>query len=300
MIQTIQYLLNKILEQSQKPKFRRVSNTFWMSLVIFALITGCLPTPQIVNQPLPELTQVPDQPAIPLSPTRPVFQPGELVDYTVQDGDTIPALAARFNTSVAKIMENNPIIPASTTTLPPGMPMRIPIFYLPLWGSQYQILPNALFVNGPAEVGFDAVSFANDQPGWLKNYKVYAYDGWRTGSELVAYIGMSYSVSPRLLLALLEYRFQVLSNPQMPANVDRSLLGYDKEYHENFYLQLLWLADTLNNSYYSWLRGDLLIHELADGELERFDPWQNAATVSVQHYLARILSERRVPPGHQS
>jgi LasA protease len=276
---------------SASKRLSRISwHRFYFSLLVVTLLAGCLPSPQITNQ---QATKTPfnfDQPLPSESPTRPVYQPGELVDYTVQDGDTVSALAARFNTTVGKILENNSGIPNTTTTLPPGMPMQIPIFYLPLWGSQNHILPNALYVNGPAEVGFDAVAFANSQPGWLKDYKVYAYDGWRTGSELVAYIGMSYSVSPRLLLALLEYRFHALTDPQMPANVDKKLLGHNKEYYENFYLQLLWLADTLNDGYYSWLRGDLLSQDLEGGELERFDPWQNAATVTIQHYLARVLT----------
>jgi len=31
---------------------------------------------------------------------RPIYAPGELVDYTAQSGDTLPLLAARFNTKV--------------------------------------------------------------------------------------------------------------------------------------------------------------------------------------------------------
>jgi LasA protease len=42
-------------------------------------------------------------------------------------GDTLPALAAHFNTSVEKIRAANPEIPPIVTTLPPGMPMKIPI-----------------------------------------------------------------------------------------------------------------------------------------------------------------------------
>jgi LasA protease len=262
-----------------------------LGLVIVSLVlSSCLPSPEVIVEPL---TTTPGAPGstITITPlaTRPVYGPGELVDYTVQDGDTLPALSARFNTSVEQIRKANPIIPDDVTTLPPGMPMQIPIYYLPLWGTQYQILPNALYVNGPAEIGFDAVSFCADKPGWLKDYTIYAYDGWRTGPEVVAYIGMSYSISPRLLLALLEYRFGALSDPEAPSNVDRNLLGYTEPYHANLYYQLLWFADFLNEGYYSWQTGTLLQQELADGELERFDPWQNAATVSLQRYFAMIL-----------
>src|SRR5215813_2001254 len=74
----------------------------------------------------------------PLAPTpvpaptsgRPEYKPGELVDYTAQTGDTLPALAVHFNTTVAEIMAANPIIPREATTMPPGFPMKIPIYYL--------------------------------------------------------------------------------------------------------------------------------------------------------------------------
>jgi len=36
-------------------------------------------------------------------PTRPVYIPGELVEYNAQSGDTLPALAAHFNTTVQEI-----------------------------------------------------------------------------------------------------------------------------------------------------------------------------------------------------
>ena len=52
--------------------------------------------------------------------------------------------------------------------MPPGMPMKIPIYYQPFWGSQYQIIPDSLFINGPAQVGFDTSAFVAAQPGWLK------------------------------------------------------------------------------------------------------------------------------------
>jgi LasA protease len=263
-----------------------------MGMVIFCLLlSSCLPAPEIIVESM-TTTPTSENPSITITPlpTRPVYGPGELVDYTVQDGDSLPALAARFNTSIEQIRKVNPIIPQDVSTLPPGMPMQIPIYYQPLWGTPYQMIPNALFVNGPADIGFDAVAFCKDKPGWLTQYSIYAYDGWRTGPELVAYIGMSYSISPRLLLAILEYRFGALSDPNPPSNVDHNLLGYTEPFHANLYYQLLWFADYLNEGYYNWLAGNLLSQELTDGELERFDPWQNAATVSLQRYFALIFN----------
>ena len=185
----------------------------WLALVLLAgLIAGaCQPQPSSVALAKPDQVQAPvanetEQAAPEIDatslPTRPPYSPGELVDYTVQAGDTLPALAAHFNTQVAEIRQANPIIPEDVTTLPPGMPMRIPIYYAPLWGSPYQILPDSLFVNGPAQVDFDVAAFVEDHPGWLKYYVVFASGANRDGAETVEQVAQNFSVSPRLLLAL--------------------------------------------------------------------------------------------------
>ncbi len=59
-------------------------------------------------------------------------------------------------------------------------------------------------------------------------------------------------------------------------------------FNENLYLQLLWVADVLNEGYYRWRQGDLLSIELQDEKLMRFDPWQNAGTIALQNYYSII------------
>ncbi len=226
-------------------------------------------------------------------PTRPPYQPGELVDYTAQTGDTLPALAVHFNTTVQEIRQANPFIPDNATTMPPGMPMKIPIYYQPLWGSPYHILPDSLFVNGPAQVGFNTTDFVNQHPGWLKNYVAYASGANRSGAEVVDLIAKYYSVSPRLLLALLEYQAGALSKPELPANLQDYPLGHRSWDHKGVYLQLGWAANLLNNGYYGWRTGTLSTIEYPDGSLERFDPWQNAATVGLHDYFNSVLPQDR-------
>jgi murein DD-endopeptidase MepM/ murein hydrolase activator NlpD len=232
----------------------------------------------------------------PLAPTpipaptsgRPAYNPGELVAYTAQSGDTIPALAARFNTTIAEIFEANPIIPREATTLPPGLPMQIPIYYLSLWGTDYQSIPDSAFVNGPALVGFSTSAFVASSSGWLKNYRAYAGGKNRTGAEIVDYVATNYSISPRLLLALLEYQSGALTQPELPAS--RFLLGFRRVFYDSPYLQLVIAANTLNNGYYGWRAGTLTEFELPDSSLTRPDPWQNAGSVALQYYFSRIYS----------
>jgi LasA protease len=224
-------------------------------------------------------------------PKRPNYRPGELVDYTAQTGDTLPALAARFNTTADQIFEANPHIPRDATTMPPGMPMKIPIYYLALWASPFQIIPDHAFVNGPTGIGFNTSAFVAAQPGWLKDYRVYAGGEWRSGAEMVDYVATNYSINPRLLLAILEYQGGALTQAEPP--VKKNLLGFTRRYWENHYLQLVIAANTLNNGYYGWRLGNLIEFEENDDVLIRPDPWQNAASVAIQFYYSRLFTGDR-------
>lgn len=257
-----------------------------------ALPDNSAPAPLQAN--LADAAEAP--PATPLPtmtpyPPRPRYAPGELVDYTAQTGDTLENLAWRFNTTIEEILEANPFIPASATTMPPGMPMKIPIYYVPLWGSPYRILPDSHFVNGPAQVHFNTAQFVASTSGWLKDYSNYVADASRSGAEIVDYVAKYYSVSPRLLLALLEYASGALSSPQIDPEDQDYPLGYRHWSRKGLFLQLAWAANFLNDQYYRFRAADLKPIELEDGRMLRFDPWQNAASASLHIYFNTLLSD---------
>jgi len=222
-------------------------------------------------------------------PTRPMYQPGELVDYTAQMGDNLPALAVHFNTSEAEIRAANPFIPSRVTTLPPGMPMKIPVYYAPFWGSPFKILPDNLFINGPAQVGFDAKKLLAQWPGWLGSYSEYAAGENRSGGEIVDLVALNFSLSPKLLLALVEYQAGGLTQVISTAKEADYLLGNPDPKRRGLYLQLIWAANVLNNGYYGWRQGNLITFDLLDGRVERPDPWQNAASIALQYYFSIFL-----------
>jgi murein DD-endopeptidase MepM/ murein hydrolase activator NlpD len=257
------------------------------SLAVFAfLLAACLPQgPVDSGYQTPTQTQTPGFTPTPM-PTRPEYNPGQLVEYTAQAGDTLPALAARFNTTVSEIRAANPElgIPDDATTMPAGMPMEIPIYYLPFWGTIYQILPDSQFVNGPAAASFDTKAFVAKRPGWLKDFRMWAGDANRTGAEIVDLVGLNYSLNPQVLLALLEYQTGALSQP-VPPSGDYPLGEIDYKY-AGLYMQLIWAANMLNNGYYGWRTGVLTEIDHPDGTIERPDPWQTAATVGFQYYFS--------------
>jgi len=272
-----------------------------LGALALALLSGCTPSgnsPQNLTASQAAGSTAPQITATPFL-ARPEYKPGELVDYAAQTGDTLPALAAHFNTTVDEILAANPIIPANATTLPPDLPMKIPIYYLPLWGSQFHILPDHAFVNGPTAVEFDTQTFVDAYPGWLKDYRAYVGGRHRSGAEIVDYVALNFSVNPRLLLALLEYQSGALTQPEQPDSP--YTLGYEEpRRHKGTYLQLVWAANTLNNGYYGWRSGNLTQFDHPDGRMERPDPWQNAASVGIQYYFSRILHksayERAIGP----
>jgi LysM repeat protein len=260
-------------------------------VVASLLLAACQPV-QPPSIDLPAISASPHTPTPLFSstpyPTRPLYAPGELVDYVAQTGDSLAVLAIHFNTTVKEILSANSFIPANATTLPPGMPMKIPIYYLPFWGTPYQILPDSLFVNGPAQVEFNTASFVATTFGWLNGYREYASDANRSGAQIVDLVATNFSVSPRLLLALLEYQSGALSQSKLD-NAEYPL-GYEDYAHKGLYLQLVWAANKLNNGYYGWRTGRSATLELQGNRLERPDPWQNAATVAIQLYFSQLLS----------
>jgi murein DD-endopeptidase MepM/ murein hydrolase activator NlpD len=263
------------------------SKKLFLICVAFTLV-AC--QPQAASYLIPATSTASPTPgptAVPL-PVRPEYNPGELVDYVAQPGDTLPALAARFNTTVDQIRTANEQIPTDATTMPPGMPMKIPIYYLPFWGTPLQIVPDSQYVNGPSAVGFDTSTFVSSRPGWLKDYRAYANGDNHTGAELVDIVATNYSISPRFLLALLEYQTGALSQPVAPSG--SYPLGEINYYYAGLYMQLIWAANILNVGYYGWRSGQLTEITHPDSTLERPDPWQTAATVAFQYYISRSAS----------
>jgi hypothetical protein len=146
-------------------------------------------------------------------------------------------------------------------------------------------------VYGPFQIGFDTADFVNSQPGWLKNYRQLAGVEYRTGVEIVEYLATKFSISPQLLLSILEYQLRALSDPIMPSGLRSGYpLGYRSTGYQGLYLQMVWTANRLNQGYYGWLAGNLDTIEFTDQTIEHPDPWQNAGTVALGYYFSIVQS----------
>lgn len=266
---------------------RKVSFLGWF-LFIFVL-SGCFPV-----DPGSETSQVPsvssgNPQATPLA-TETVHSPGDLIDYIAQSGDILPALASHFNTTVQEILASNTGIPSDVTTLPPGLPMRIPTYFLPLTGPDFQIVPDSEVINGPSAVTFDVEDEIRRRGGFLVNMTGYVSGQSRTAWELVQLVATDYSIHPRLFLTLLEFQSQALTNPVSDQEKLRYPLGYTDPLYQGLYRQLQWAANRLCDGYYGWRTGQLKEIYLIDGLLTRPHPVQNAGTVAIQYFFAGLYA----------
>jgi len=95
-----------------------------------------------------------------------------------------------------------------------------------------------------------------------------------------------YVLSPRLLVALIEYRSGWVTNP-LPDNVDYPF-GYYDSAHAGLYRQAAWAADNLNRGYYLWRANALSTVSLADGTYVPLSPTINAGTAGVQYFFSKF------------
>jgi LasA protease len=277
----------------------RFDRPFWRVLrasclapcVLGLLLSACSPAAPLPTQ-APTQTQTPIPTAAPTLvatplPTREIIAPGQLLPYVTQTGDTVTSLAAHFNTSAKEILTANPQLPM-TATLPPGQALQIPAYYFPLGGPTFKIIPDSEFVYGPANKDFDVAKYLASQPGYLRTLSAFAADRQRTSADTIQYVAEQYSINPKLLLALLEWRSGALTKADVPPETIANPLGLAHG-ESGFYLQTLWAAEQLSIGYYGWRAGTLTTIQFQDTYSTRVDMYQNAGTVGVQYLLAQMF-----------
>jgi LysM repeat protein len=210
--------------------------------------------------------------------------PREFVDqYTVQAGDTLGSIAQSYGITLEALMQANGLNEAAILSI--GDVLNIPpIETDPIPGSSFKLIPDSELVYGPASVAFDLDAFLRNKGGYLGNY-VQDVDGtYLSGAQIITRIAQNYSVNPRLLVALIEYRSGWVTN-SVPQNVDYPFGYYDAAY-AGLYRQAAWAANNLNRGYYAWRANALGTLPLNDGTYVPMDPTINAGTAGVQYFFS--------------
>lgn len=237
------------------------------------------PLPGIPAAPVgPQYTPTPDAPH-PIPTLRTLEE-----TYLIQTGDSLTSIARAYGISAQalsianKIEDPNLISPGQTLIIPTPVPGDV--------GPAFKILPDSEFVKGPGSAGFDAVAYARSAGGYLAKYTETVDGISLTGPEVVAQVASEFSLSPRLLLAILEYRsgWVTLANPDA-ATRDFPIMGLES-WRKGLYLQLSWAANQLNMGYYRWRVNAVNNWVLADGSAVAISPLINAGTAGIQHFFA--------------
>jgi LasA protease len=276
-------------------RYRRSLLLFAWAAVFAAEFSACGPEPMTAAPTAITTATAASTPAVKTAtplPSRLFSEQGQVVDYVVQSGDLLEAIAIRFNTTLEDIHKYNPDLPQKTTTLVPDTILKVPVYLAPFTGTPFQMLPDSEVVAGPATSVFKGRQFVDLAPGYLKSYTEFVFSDSLTGWEVVETVSRDFSVHPRLLLALLEYRSGALSRDDQSDALKAYPLGSTDITDIGLGMQLSWAAEMLNEGYYGWRTGRLTELELADGRITRPDPWQNAGTVAVQYLLSRWFGQQ--------
>ena len=232
----------------------------------------------------------------PIRPPPPVRTDSEM--YVVQPGDNLGGIASRYGVSPALVAQANGLV--YPDWLPVWASLTIPPPSLRPTGPAFKILPDSGMVYGPPAVYFNVESDLAQFDGYLAYYQEEVDGELLSGAAIVQRVAEQYSVSPRLLLALLEHQSGWLTN-RAPAETQRAYpLGYLNDPTPGLYSQLSWAANLLNSGYYRWRAGWAGPIPLLDGSSVPAGPGINAATVAVQVFFAALLPyaewERTVGP----
>jgi LysM repeat protein len=201
----------------------------------------------------------------------------------IQSGDTLAALARRFDVSPEEIASDAPL-PAEAYLLP-GQRLVIPN-RIGIVEYSSAVLPDSEAINSPSATDFSIQEYIQQAGGFLNTYSETVKEVSLTGAEIVEKVSLENSINPRFLLAFLEYRSGwVLGSPKEPTELDHPL-GFFVPDYQGLYAELVLTATQLGKGYYGWRSGDLTSMEFLDGETSRLSPSLNAASVAVQRLFA--------------
>lgn len=259
----------------------------------FVVVTSTFPPESLPETP-PLLSAPTVAPAAVTAPTvlpqRPKQVEGES-EYLVQPGDTLSNIAASYGLSVETLLSVNDI--PDPNILSVGQVIKLP--NLPSSETPSQVIvPDNRLVRAPGSSSFDIAGFINQQQGYIRIATDLVDDRLLNSAEVVQRVSLEFSVDARLLLALLEYRSDWLSNQEIdedskiyPIQKQPSPDGIDRS---GLYRQLAWAANQLNRGYYGRKYRGLTTLEFSDGTRLRYAGGLNAATVGVQ-YLFSLLAD---------
>lgn len=172
-------------------------------------------------------------------------------------------------------------LPAETTEYQSSIPDE------PFLAPDFQIIPDTLLVFGRGASDFSTKSVLSES-SFLASYAEIVDEFSLTGTEIVDKVAREYSVDPRLLLALLDYRSGWVQDSDAE-NVSEYPLTNDAPSRTGLFRQLSWAANELNRGFYSRRVGGLKEFILSDGTKIKVSPNTNDASAALQFVFGKML-----------
>jgi len=289
--------------ESQKPHQKRM---FCLLILISALLGGChFPTATPVTPDLspqqqtevsgilnpPEMaTAVPTETPPSLPPTAESTQEEALMDghlrYRTQQGDTLPAIAMRFDVPVDSIQSAVPL--TEEGLLPVGTQLQIPDILEEHLPYSPPILPDSEVIYGPSVGDFDTLAYINEAGGFLSTYEEEVKEKTLTGAEIVNWVAIETSTNPRLLLAFLEYQSGWVFGFPPDAAKDPYPIGFGATLDTGLYKELMITARILAQGFYGWRDGSRLNISFFGGKTTRLAPELNAGSAAIMALFGSI------------
>ena len=228
----------------------------------------------------PELTPTPDAPHYQVS-----AQSGPQT-YVVQSGDMLSAIAQKFSVSLQALAKANNI--TDVNSLQVGQTLTIPEVQPQPAGPAFKMVPDSELVYGPLSSQTDVDAFIQKKAGYLAKYTQDVNGATFTAAQVVVQVAQTYSVNPRLLLAVLDYRSGWLTNLHPDPALDEQPFGFYDAWYHGLLRQLEWAAIHMNSGYYRWRSKSVTSWVLSDGSVVPIDPTINAGTAGVQNFFAQL------------
>jgi LasA protease len=233
--------------------------------------------PATVRPPTPRTNQESIPEALTPEPTAtlgPAFE-----SYKVRKGDTLGAIASRYQVSSDDIMSLNAL--GDPNSIQAGQVLKIPL-HVDRVGPDTKIIPDSEAVYGPAYADFDVDAFAHKYNGYLLGYSERVDGMERSGPEIIQLVAERFSVGPRVLLTILEMEggWVTLTSPGQ-TQIDFPM-GYQDPARIGLYKQAYWIATFLDEGYYGKLDGTITTLEFRDGSYARMSPGVNPGTAAIQ------------------
>jgi murein DD-endopeptidase MepM/ murein hydrolase activator NlpD len=212
-----------------------------------------------------------------------------MIVYSSQSGDSLEAVALHFGVPVSDISSSVSL--PTTGFLNPDTLLVIPNRFsqIPTTPS-LQIIPDSELVYSPSAQNFDIEGYVSSQGGKLSTFREPLGNNIISGAEGIQRMAFGSSISPRMLLALIQYYTGWVQGQPKPGVDDTYPLGYHDDSYKGLYQQLRLIVRELLAGYYGWRDGTLTSLTFPDGTTLRLAPALNAGTVALQYLFSRHLN----------